>query len=154
MYPQIKYITDPPVTSRTLRASMRCSLSEHYPRETQTRRSESRSCWGRCISRMLFVFCCKNMVAIFYTFSQFCEIDISLLSLQTQPNTAPNLFQRGVEYGKYEERVSVTTIKLTTLLLVIVKLLYYYLLWGSSPPAGSRWGGRYRARGGDTGGGL
>ena len=42
------------------------------------------------------------MVAIFYPFSQFCEIDISLLSLQTQPNTAPNLFQRGVEYGKYE----------------------------------------------------
>ena len=44
----------------------------------------------------------KVIVAIFYPFSQFCEIDISLLSLQTQPNTAPNLFQRGVEYGKYE----------------------------------------------------
>ena len=42
------------------------------------------------------------IVAIFYPFSQFCEIKISLLSLQTQPNTAPNLFQRGVEYGKYE----------------------------------------------------
>ena len=42
------------------------------------------------------------IVAIFYPFSQFCEINISLLSLQTQPNTAPNLFQRGVEYGKYE----------------------------------------------------
>ena len=41
------------------------------------------------------------LVAIFYPFSQFCEINISLLSLQTQPNTAPNLFQRGVEYGKY-----------------------------------------------------
>ena len=41
------------------------------------------------------------IVAIFYPFSQFCEINISLLSLQTQPNTAPNLFQRGVEYGKY-----------------------------------------------------
>ena len=41
------------------------------------------------------------IVAIFYPFSQFCEIYISLLSLQTQPNTAPNLFQRGVEYGKY-----------------------------------------------------
>ena len=41
------------------------------------------------------------IVAIFYPFSQFCEIDISLLSLQKQPNTAPNLFQRGVEYGKY-----------------------------------------------------
>ena len=41
------------------------------------------------------------MLAIFYPFSQFCEVNISLLSLQTQPNTAPNLFQRGVEYGKY-----------------------------------------------------
>ena len=37
-----------------------------------------------------------------YPFSQFCEMNISLLSLQTQPNTAPNLFQRGVEYGKYD----------------------------------------------------
>ena len=44
---------------------------------------------------------CIIIVAIFYPFSQFCEIDSSLLSLQTQPNTAPNLFQRGVEYGKY-----------------------------------------------------
>ena len=44
---------------------------------------------------------CPVIVAIFYPFSQFCEIDISLLSLQKQPNTAPNLFQRGVEYGKY-----------------------------------------------------
>ena len=42
------------------------------------------------------------IVAIFYPFSQFCEINISLLSLQTQPNTAPNLFQRGVEYGEYD----------------------------------------------------
>ena len=42
------------------------------------------------------------IVAIFYPFSQFCEINISLLSLQKQPNTAPNLFQRGVEYGKYD----------------------------------------------------
>ena len=41
------------------------------------------------------------IVVIFYPFSQFCEINISLLSLQTQPKTAPNLFQRGVEYGKY-----------------------------------------------------
>ena len=47
---------------------------------------------------------CKGynyIVAIFYPFSQFCEIYVFLLSLQTQPNTAPNLFQRGVEYGKY-----------------------------------------------------
>ena len=28
---------------------------------------------------------------------------ISLLSLQKQPRTAPSLFQREVEYGKYEE---------------------------------------------------
>ena len=41
------------------------------------------------------------IVAIFYPSSQFCEIDVSLLSLQTQPDAAPNLFQRGVEYGKY-----------------------------------------------------
>ena len=41
------------------------------------------------------------IVAIFYPFSQFCEINTSLLSLQKQPNTAPNLFQRGVEYGEY-----------------------------------------------------
>ena len=44
-----------------------------------------------------------NIVAIFYPFSQFCEIGISLLSLQKQPNTAPHLFQRGVDYGKYAE---------------------------------------------------
>ena len=40
-------------------------------------------------------------VAIFCPFSQFCEAVISLPSLQKQPKTAPNLFQRGVEYGKY-----------------------------------------------------
>ena len=47
----------------------------------------------------------KGIVAIFYPFSQFCGIGVSLLSLQKQPNTAPNLFQRGVEYGKYESCV-------------------------------------------------
>ena len=45
---------------------------------------------------------CRYIVAIFYPFSQFCERNISILSLQKQPNTAPNLFQRGVEYGKYD----------------------------------------------------
>ena len=45
----------------------------------------------------------KSIVAIFCPFSKFCEIDISLLNLQTQPKTAPNLFQREVEYGKYGE---------------------------------------------------
>ena len=37
----------------------------------------------------------NNIVAIFYPFSQFCEIDISLLNLQTQPNTAPQIYFRG-----------------------------------------------------------
>ena len=41
------------------------------------------------------------MVAIFYPFSQFYEIDISLPSLSEHTNTAPNLFQRGVDYGKH-----------------------------------------------------
>ena len=41
------------------------------------------------------------ILAIFYPFSQFCEIIIFLLSLQKQPKASPNLFQRGVEYGKY-----------------------------------------------------
>ena len=49
------------------------------------------------------VFRAEIIVAIFYPFSQFCEIDVSLLSLQKQPKTAPNLFQRGVEYGKYPD---------------------------------------------------
>ena len=46
----------------------------------------------------------EDIVTICYPFSQFCEIDISLLSLQKQPNAAPNLFQRGVEYGKVWRR--------------------------------------------------
>ena len=41
------------------------------------------------------------IAAIFCPFGQFCEIDISPLSLQKQPKTAPSLFQRGVEYAKY-----------------------------------------------------
>ena len=43
------------------------------------------------------------IVAIFYPSSPFCEITISFLGLQQQPNTAPDLFQRGVEYGKYDD---------------------------------------------------
>ena len=35
------------------------------------------------------------ILATFYPFSQFCEIDVSLPSLENQPKTAPNLFQRG-----------------------------------------------------------
>ena len=52
------------------------------------------------------------IVAIFYPFSQFCEINVSLLSLQKQPNTAPNLFQRGVEYGKYALAAVVGSLRL------------------------------------------
>ena len=40
------------------------------------------------------------IVAIFYNFSQFCGIGISSLSLQKQPKTAPNIFQRGVKYDE------------------------------------------------------
>ena len=65
------------------------------------------------------------IVAIFYPFSQFCEIDISLLSLQTLPNTAPNLFQRGVEYGKYVGSSSFTT---NTSIAVIVIVLVLVVL--------------------------
>ena len=45
--------------------------------------------------------CSASRFCLFYPFNQFCEIIFSLLSLQKQPNAAPNLFQRGVEYGKY-----------------------------------------------------
>ena len=51
---------------------------------------------------MIILLYYSIIVAIFYPFSQFCEINIFLLSLQKQPNTGPNLSQRGVEYGKYE----------------------------------------------------
>ena len=43
----------------------------------------------------------RYILAIFYPFGLFCEIVSSLLSLQKQPNAAPNLFQRGVAYYKY-----------------------------------------------------
>ena len=55
------------------------------------------SCWSSVRTQLVRI----DIVAIFCPFSQFSEINISLLSLQTQPNPAPNLFQRGVEYGKY-----------------------------------------------------
>jgi hypothetical protein len=42
------------------------------------------------------------IAAIFYTFSQFCEIGTSSLSLQKEQKTDPSLFQRGVEYGRYD----------------------------------------------------
>ena len=41
-------------------------------------------------------------------------MNISLLSLQTQPKTAPNLFQRGVEYGKYDLYIYTKHLEYTT----------------------------------------
>ena len=60
------------------------------------------------------------IVAIFYPFSQFCEINISLLSLQTQPNTAPNLFQRGVEYGKYVIIIVIVIVKVIVIISIVI----------------------------------
>ena len=42
-----------------------------------------------------------DKVAILYPFSRFCEIYVSLLSLEKHPTTAPNLFQSGVESGQF-----------------------------------------------------
>ena len=84
------------MSGRLSRYLCRCHLgstiSQHGDRES-----------SRCLPTCLSLPHLNNtavIVAIFYPFSQFCEIDTSLLSLQKQPNTAPNLFQRGVEYGK------------------------------------------------------
>ena len=61
-----------------------------------------------------------TILATLYPFSHFCEIDSSLLSLQEQPNTAPNIFQRGVEYGKY---VFVVLVLVVFKCVVIIVLL-------------------------------
>ena len=45
------------------------------------------------------------IAATFYPFGQFCEIDSSLRSLQKHTKATPNLFQRGVEYGKYADYI-------------------------------------------------
>jgi len=85
------------------------------PTPTPTAASDTYTDGGFTLLRLhgLFVFtamtCMKSIinvknkyiVATFYPFSQFCEIGISSLSLQKQPKTAPNLFQRGVEYATY-----------------------------------------------------
>ena len=63
-----------------------------------------------------------TIVAIFYPFSQFCEINVSLLSLQKQPNAAPNLFQRGVEYGKYE-CYYIAVIDPATIPIIVVRII-------------------------------
>ena len=65
-----------------------------------------------------------GILAIFYPFSQFCEINTSLLSLQKQPNTAPNLFQRRVEYGEYDRvgnprRTQISRFELFELILLL-----------------------------------
>ena len=60
---------------------------------------------GVCEEKVLRRRPARTMVAIFCPFGLFCEIGISLLSLQKQPKTAPHLFQRGVEYGKYENMI-------------------------------------------------
>ena len=39
--------------------------------------------------------CDYYIVAIFYPFSQFCEMNISLPSLQKEPNTAPTYISEG-----------------------------------------------------------
>ena len=74
-----------------------------------------------CISVFGYAFYSDiSIVAIFYPFSQFCEIDIPLLSLQKQPNTAPNLFQRGVEYGKYHFRLPyITNVRYVSIVTIV-----------------------------------
>ena len=76
---------------------------------------------------------CPNLfiVAIFYPFSQFCEINISLLSLQKQPNTALNLFQRGVAYGKY-------VISGTVASKTVLNLAGWPAGWTAAEPRGRR----------------
>ena len=83
------------------------------------------------VSSSSYYYCYYYMVAIFYPFGQFCEIYISLLSLQKQPNTAPNLFQRGVDYGKY---------------VIIIILLFFLLLLGPRPRGRRRGAGRRPSR--------
>ena len=39
--------------------------------------------------------CISDIVAIFYPFSQFCEIDVSLPSLQNQPKHSPKSISEG-----------------------------------------------------------
>ena len=64
------------------------------------------------------------IVAIFYPYSQFCEIDISLLSLQKQPETAPNLFQRGVEYATYADSTPGALRNVVRAMPFLLRLLY------------------------------
>ena len=68
------------------------------------------------------------IVAIFYPFSQFCEMNISLLSLQTQPNTAPNLFQRGVEYGKYVIGIMIIIRILRLIIMIMIMIMIIMMI--------------------------
>ena len=81
-----------PMQTRAYRAAW-----ESHPRSARAAPRRS----GSCQSLETFGLG-SSIVAMFYPFSQFCEINVSLLSTQEEPNAAPNLFQRGVEYGKYE----------------------------------------------------
>ena len=51
---------------------------------------------------LLFPLCPPLSLLSYSTlYSQFCEISTSLLSLQKQQQTSRNLFQRGLDYGKF-----------------------------------------------------
>ena len=65
---------------------------------------------------------------MFYPFSQFREIDVSLPSLQTQPTTAPNLFQRGVEYGKYVIIIIMIIIIMVIIMIMITMMIIILIL--------------------------
>ena len=106
----------------------------------------ARSQHPRILLRRRFALAWLHMVAIFCPFGLFCEINISLPSLQTQRNTAPNLFQRGVEYGKYAAGSKVHCLacrcgyclegkktvdrdsKIILLVLLLLLLLYYIVI--------------------------
>ena len=71
----------------------------------------------------------RHMVAIFYPFGPFCEIGVSLPSLQKHPKTAPNLFQRGVEYSKYVY-VYICIYIYIYIYMYIYIYIYMYLTYG------------------------
>ena len=53
-------------------------------------------------------------------------MDISLLSLQKQPNSAPNLFQTGVEYGKYVLVLLVLHMMIMIMIIIMINLCRVY----------------------------
>ena len=64
-----------------------------------------------------------RILAIFYSFSRFREINVSLLSLQNQPKTTPNLFQRGVEYGEYDPPSRAPPGLIILMIIIIILLI-------------------------------